>query len=250
MEIIEHSIQTFKKAIEQENNGMKQEAIDLYKNGIEELSQKIAFIKDESILGQCIDALKMYKDRVNLLEQQLQEKQVMSFPSLKNKDNQKDYVMFQPTYQLPTNDYIPQDTYKISDDKDFSGQVDEILSQVYNDIKKEQLTQQKPIQKPLPVIPQKRTQQTAIDNEISLMENYLQQEESTQSLNQNERDSIYQQALQNANNSIELTQQDIKNIDRIIQKGKRANQQIKKEEEKFDRLVAQSHQADEYLDLK
>ncbi|EDR26100.1 hypothetical protein EDI_023840 [Entamoeba dispar SAW760] len=250
MEIIEHSIQTFKKAIELENNGMRQEAINSYKNGIEELSQKLAFVKDESILSQCIDALKMYKDRVNLLEQQVQSKQVTSFPSSINKDNQKEYVMVQPTYQIPSNDYIPQDIYKISDDKDFDGQVDEILNQVYCDVKKEQLAQQKPIQKSLPVIPQKRTQQTAIDNEISLMENYLQQEESTQSLNQDERDAIYQQALQNANNSLELTQHDIKNIDRMIQKGKYANQQIKREEEKFDRLVAQSHQADEYLDLK
>ena len=68
MEYIQHSIQLFQNAIQMENEGRKEWALQTYKQGINELQRNIPYIHDQNILNQCHNALQMYGDRVKLLE--------------------------------------------------------------------------------------------------------------------------------------------------------------------------------------
>ncbi|ELP94434.1 hypothetical protein EIN_047170 [Entamoeba invadens IP1] len=286
MESVGQCIALFQQAIDLENIGAVDKAIELYETGVTRLSSLLGDVKDQAMLSQCIDALKMYKDRVVFLKNEQQKKlqttpQVQSqvqFPELQAQD----FVQVKPshgdnnntfsqqnsysqTFQPQANTYqIPQ-TYQVSDKKDFNGQVDDVLSQVYSDIAHEQNAQvplqntyqtdfSKPQNTPFtqtrvpPPVPLKRS---VIDQDIAMMDDYISStsKSSDENLTQEDRDRIYATALQKGEQSL-WTSKDERNMQNAIRDGQRAQSQIQREEAKFNKLCSQSKKVDKALGLK
>ena len=285
MEYIQHPIQLFQNAIQYENEGKNELALQTYKQGINELTTNMKFIKDEDILNQCHSALKMYRERVCLIEKDLQKQRQPIQRYNQQKQQNSQYQMKQIKQEtindmsFDEQDFDDQQTfYKLAYDKDFNGQVDDILKQVYADIQQEeQQNNQIQIKQPPPLPPkqykqkpimnhqneqkqqneinQKEMSESMIDRQLDEMDRLITEEMNQQ---KQQQDNYYPQyipvnfnqsnsLMQQANYSIGLTESEINDVNKKINKGKKAEKKIQKEEQKFNCLLNQNQQFDDVL---
>lgn len=299
MDSVNHCIAIFQNAIELENAGLLQDAVDKYTSGINELSLLLPSITDSALKGQCIDALKMYEDRVQVLQSQLHA----TFPSLSPQCNLPSIpsrgsgtAPVAPQQQAPNTTYdtgynstygttqsmidkLEYETepkyYIVSDSKDFNGQVDEIIQQVYNDINNEQKEcQPQPkswTRKPPPSSLQgvhttqpvqshpslqrpssPSAQQNKVNQQISELEEYLESEDDQDNtpMTQKDRDAIYKSAMDIGQQSLDDYKRTQRMAERIARQGDRAEKRIQNEQRKFNKMARQTHYIDDALNIK